>query len=211
MARVRKNNPPLKVWMYPVAVDATQLMFGTSVGPTATVIGPGVHIFDRDPITGDLTPGQILRPRPAVVGGGFGAELALAQDVLAVAANVMTLPGSFSNAGEVNLFRRTQGVWQLEAVLHSPTPGFLRLFGQALAITPDATSAPTLGGRTPPIGSLPDRPLKELLDEAMAKVEREAILGALKAEGGSASKAARRLGVSRAALYNKVKRHNIPM
>jgi len=125
--------------MYPVAVDATQLMFGTSVGPTATVIGPGVHIFDRDPITGDLTPGQILRPRPAVVGGGFGAELALAQDVLAVAANVMTLPGSFSNAGEVNLFRRTQGVWQLEAVLHSPTPGFLRLFGQALAITPDAT------------------------------------------------------------------------
>jgi hypothetical protein len=124
--------------LHPVAADATQLMFGTSVGPSATVTGPGVHIFDRDPITGDLTPAQILRTRQPN-GGGFGADLALAQDVLAVAAHVMTLPGSVSEAGEVNLFRRTHGVWQLEATLRSPAPGFLRHFGQTLAITPDAT------------------------------------------------------------------------
>jgi DNA-binding NtrC family response regulator len=37
------------------------------------------------------------------------------------------------------------------------------------------------------------------------EVERQAIAGALAAEGGSPTRAARRLGISRASLYNKLK------
>jgi DNA-binding NtrC family response regulator len=56
-----------------------------------------------------------------------------------------------------------------------------------------------------------DRPLKDVVDDAVERVEREAILAALRAEEGSPSRAARRLGISRAAFYNKVKRHGIDM
>ena len=53
----------------------------------------------------------------------------------------------------------------------------------------------------PPI----DRPLKEQVAQITQKVERRAILAALRAEDGSPTRAARRLGISRASFYNKLK------
>ena len=78
----------------------------------------------------------------------------------------------------------------------------------------DGTSAP--GPAPPEGGAAPrdlaidaDRPLKQILDEAAERIEREAIRAALRAEEGSPTRAAKRLGISRAAFYNKVKRHGI--
>ena len=76
-----------------------------------------------------------------------------------------------------------------------------------------AADLPPLGtGEAPasePTGGLDLKPLKELVDETIERVERDAIREALRQESGSPSRAARRLGISRAAFYNKVKRHGI--
>ncbi len=58
----------------------------------------------------------------------------------------------------------------------------------------DALAAPSL-----------ERPLKEQVAEVTRKIERRAILAALRAESGSPTRAARRLGISRAAFYHKLK------
>jgi DNA-binding NtrC family response regulator len=50
-----------------------------------------------------------------------------------------------------------------------------------------------------------ERPLKDQLLDVQRKVERRAIVAALRAESGSPTKAARRLGISRASFYNKLK------
>jgi DNA-binding NtrC family response regulator len=52
-------------------------------------------------------------------------------------------------------------------------------------------------------------PLKERVSQAVRAVERSAIIEALQAEQGSPTRAARRLGISRANLYNKLKEHDI--
>jgi DNA-binding NtrC family response regulator len=53
------------------------------------------------------------------------------------------------------------------------------------------------------------RPLKERVAEAVRTVERAAIVDALRAEDGSPTKAAKRLGISRASLYAKLKELDI--
>ena len=53
------------------------------------------------------------------------------------------------------------------------------------------------------------RPLKERVGDAVKAVERQAILEALQAEKGSPTRAAKRLGISRASFYNKLKEHDI--
>jgi DNA-binding NtrC family response regulator len=55
----------------------------------------------------------------------------------------------------------------------------------------------------PPSG----RPLREILAAACAHIERQALREALDLEGGSPTRAARRLGISRASFYNKLKEH----
>jgi DNA-binding NtrC family response regulator len=52
-------------------------------------------------------------------------------------------------------------------------------------------------------------PLKDRVAQAVRAVEREAIIEALQAEQGSPTRAAKRLGISRASLYNKLKEHDI--
>jgi DNA-binding NtrC family response regulator len=44
----------------------------------------------------------------------------------------------------------------------------------------------------------------------LKQVERACIHAVLQEEGGSVERAARRLGIARSSLYNKLKRHNIP-
>jgi DNA-binding NtrC family response regulator len=56
----------------------------------------------------------------------------------------------------------------------------------------------------PPIEDLEGRSLKELVDTTIQAVEREAITKALEKSEGSATKAARLLGISRATIYNKL-------
>ena len=53
------------------------------------------------------------------------------------------------------------------------------------------------------------RPLKDRVGEAVRTVEKQAILEALQAEQGSPTRAAKRLGISRASFYNKLKEHDI--
>jgi DNA-binding NtrC family response regulator len=53
------------------------------------------------------------------------------------------------------------------------------------------------------------RPLKERVADAVREVERHAIVEALRQEGGSPTKAAKRLGISRASLYAKLKELDI--
>jgi two-component system nitrogen regulation response regulator GlnG len=54
-----------------------------------------------------------------------------------------------------------------------------------------------------------EMPLKDRVSQAVRAVERSAILEALQAEQGSPTRAAKRLGISRASLYNKLKDHDI--
>src|SRR5262249_42949660 len=49
------------------------------------------------------------------------------------------------------------------------------------------------------------RPLKERVADAVHALERQAILEALRLEDGSPTRAARRLGISRASFYSKCK------
>jgi transcriptional regulator with GAF, ATPase, and Fis domain len=53
------------------------------------------------------------------------------------------------------------------------------------------------------------RPLREMVDQAVRTVERQAILDALDQAGGSPTKAAALLGISRASIYNKLKEYQI--
>jgi two-component system response regulator HydG len=55
------------------------------------------------------------------------------------------------------------------------------------------------------------RPLKERVAAAVERLEREAIVDALRLEAGSPTRAARRLGISRASFYNKLKELGIPL
>jgi two-component system response regulator HydG len=56
---------------------------------------------------------------------------------------------------------------------------------------------------------VPGRSLKALVADTVRAVERQAILDALRTSGGSPTKAARLLGISRASIYNKMKEYHI--
>ena len=69
---------------------------------------------------------------------------------------------------------------------------------------------PLLGDAAPAAGAAVDgladgETLKARLAKVVRATERAAIVQALKQEAGSASRAAKRLGLSRASLYNKLK------
>ncbi|HKA87649.1 MAG TPA: sigma-54 dependent transcriptional regulator [Haliangiales bacterium] len=70
---------------------------------------------------------------------------------------------------------------------------------------------PLLGdAESTPAGAVADgRPLKEIVDDAVRAVERQAIRDALTKAGGSPTRAAKLLGISRASIYNKLKEHGI--
>jgi two-component system response regulator HydG len=70
----------------------------------------------------------------------------------------------------------------------------LGLSAETVTIGADSLSAPDL-----------QKPLKDQLLEISQAVEKRAILAALRAESGSPTRAARRLGISRASFYNKLK------
>jgi DNA-binding NtrC family response regulator len=55
------------------------------------------------------------------------------------------------------------------------------------------------------------RSLKDRVNDAVRAVERQAILEAMQAEKGSPTRAAKRLGISRASFYNKLKEHDIAL
>ncbi len=120
--------------IYPIVVDTSQLIIGAGA-PVG--FGPSVHVFDRDPATGVLVAGQILRAVVAL-NATFGSDLAFAHDVLAVSAEDYRRPGpSQPETGAVEVFRRVAGQWQFEAFLESPSPGFARHFGHDITITDD--------------------------------------------------------------------------
>jgi DNA-binding NtrC family response regulator len=74
---------------------------------------------------------------------------------------------------------------------------------QVRDLPPLLNAQPIPGIAEPPADD--SRPLKERVADAVKRVERQAILDALKVEAGSPARAARRLGISRASLYNKLK------
>jgi two-component system, NtrC family, response regulator HydG len=60
-----------------------------------------------------------------------------------------------------------------------------------------------------PIDARAGRSLKDVLDQTVRSVERDAIVSALQRAEGSPSKAARLLGISRASIYNKIRDYEI--
>jgi DNA-binding NtrC family response regulator len=63
----------------------------------------------------------------------------------------------------------------------------------------------------PPAAGADARPLKARVADAVRAIERAAIVEALQAEAGSPTRAARRLGISRASFYHKLKELEIPL
>lgn len=49
------------------------------------------------------------------------------------------------------------------------------------------------------------------LNKTLNEIEKQRIIDALKASGGNKSKAAKMLGINRAGLYQKLKKHGIPI
>ncbi|MFQ5580335.1 MAG: sigma-54 interaction domain-containing protein [Nitrospiria bacterium] len=82
-------------------------------------------------------------------------------------------------------------------VLVSPTP----------EITPESLLIEEEGGTA---SHIPSASLFSSTREALSKVERERIIDSLQRCNGNKSLAARSLGISRASLYNKLKRYQIP-
>lgn len=74
------------------------------------------------------------------------------------------------------------------------------LEGAGLAALSSAGSLPEL----PELTSDAGRSLKDILDETIRIIERKAIENALEKSAGSATRAARLLGISRATIYNKL-------
>jgi len=64
-------------------------------------------------------------------------------------------------------------------------------------------------GALPPLSPAAGRSLKEMVDQAVRAVERQAIADALDQASGSPTKAASLLGISRASIYNKIKEYGI--
>ena len=77
-----------------------------------------------------------------------------------------------------------------------------------LSVSAGPAPAPAAGA---PFGAAvkPGRSLKLMVDDAVRAVERQAILDALERAGGSPTKAAALLGISRASIYNKLKEYEI--
>jgi two-component system response regulator HydG len=70
--------------------------------------------------------------------------------------------------------------------------------------------APGSAGPVPAAAAPGDgRSLKAMVEDAVRAVERQAILDALDRAGGSPTKAAALLGISRASIYNKIKEYEI--
>ncbi|WP_428262335.1 sigma-54-dependent transcriptional regulator [Haliangium sp.] len=69
--------------------------------------------------------------------------------------------------------------------------------------------APTAAADAVVVDATAGRPLRQVLDETVKAVERRAIADALEHAGGSPTKAAKRLGISRASIYNKIKEYGL--
>jgi DNA-binding NtrC family response regulator len=76
-------------------------------------------------------------------------------------------------------------------------------------IRPDDLPPLAGGGDAPAERAAEGKPLKEIVSDAVRVVERQALRDALSRTGGSPTKAARLLGISRASFYNKMKEHGI--
>src|SRR5690606_39180433 len=91
----------------------------------------------------------------------------------------------------------------------------LDLAGLSAGASPAAAAAgasaasPLPGGGGAGASVAPGRPLKQMVEEAVRAVERQAIVDALDRAGGSPTKAAALLGISRASIYNKLKEYEI--
>jgi two-component system response regulator HydG len=72
-----------------------------------------------------------------------------------------------------------------------------------------AASGPRPAAATAAIDAETGADLKEVVDRTVRRVEKRAINEALEQTGGSPAKAARRLGISRASIYNKMKEYKI--
>ncbi|MDP3626532.1 MAG: sigma 54-interacting transcriptional regulator, partial [Hydrogenophaga sp.] len=79
-----------------------------------------------------------------------------------------------------------------------------RHFGAAMAVALAGDAAPQTARAAP--ATVPAAPAPRLLSEQVAEVERAAIAAALRATGGNRVRAAQQLGMSRAALYDRLAR-----
>jgi two-component system response regulator HydG len=87
----------------------------------------------------------------------------------------------------------------------------LDLAGLTAPGTAEAARSPATGAPAFAVSSSPGegRPLRDMVDDAVRAVERQAILDALDRSGGSPTKAAALLRISRASIYNKIKEYEI--
>jgi two-component system response regulator HydG len=65
------------------------------------------------------------------------------------------------------------------------------------------------GGAELPVVDVAGRPLRDIVDDTVRAVERQAIADALRRADGSPAKAAKLLGISRASIYNKIKEYRL--
>jgi two-component system response regulator HydG len=87
----------------------------------------------------------------------------------------------------------------------------LDLAGLSAPVTAESPRSPAAGASTFAVLSSPGegRSLRDMVDDAVRAVERQAILDALDRSSGSPTKAAALLRISRASIYNKIKEYEI--
>jgi DNA-binding NtrC family response regulator len=81
------------------------------------------------------------------------------------------------------------------------------------AVAPGAASGPETPHTAPvalPAAAIPSGPIKDVVRDAVAAIERELIVRMLKETGGNVTRAAERLGLSRKGLQLKLRDLAIP-
>ena len=99
----------------------------------------------------------------------------------------------------------------MQALSEAPWPGNVRELQHYIERTVVTTSGPTLACNdlVSSGSATEDKDLRSATRGAVTQAERALIADALKKTGGNRSKAAKLLKISRASLYNKLRRYHI--
>jgi hypothetical protein len=119
-----------------VGVDGTTAVVGCRDGWSATHAGCGyIHIWDRNAANIWTNGGEIYAPDEAT-NGFFGESVAINGNTIVVGADGATHQG-LVNAGAAYVYRKVNGVWQFDAILHASDPAASDAFGSRVSVHGD--------------------------------------------------------------------------
>ncbi len=147
-----------------------------------------------------------LADLPALVTHVLGRRRSAAVRATSVSPEAMTRLAQYGWPGNI---RELENVIERAAILCDGHTIEVRDLPPLAIAAPSSSSSPVQNLGT--FDSAPSLPLRERVSHVVRQVERQALSDALRLEEGSATRAARRLGISRASFYAKAKELGIAL